>query len=368
VKLIIGLIYIPMTLYFLDMLTPTEVEQLRNSGKGGLTHPVARLALAKGSNQVGTNTQAAARRLLRTDPAWLSGLKQRLMDTTDFSNASSALGEIRAYGALLETSMTVRPHPVVAGKNVVPEFEVEAEDGAAIVEVHSRQLDHAQVRAIAQKYKALEAKVKAKRAATPRKGTVTTSVVEVIPFGAPDPTKSGDSVLTNVISRVCSIKSNEKQSNSEKPFVLWLDLQDPTVWPLPISDEQLAPLYTEIRDGAVGTGGLWFALYGRENDPMIEMRSCDYREIPMLHDGRFALTKRVSAVVYSLPATTVLMEHPSPTCPIPPRFRASLLKLPFFALDRSVCEWKPGIVTSYLDFQRNMVSAAAKALVAFNPT
>lgn len=356
-----------MTSDFLGILTPNEIEQLRNSLKDGLTHPVARLALAEGLNQVATNTREAARCLLQKDPTWLSGLKQRLTDTTDFSNASSALGEIRAYSALLETAMTVVPGPAVTGKNVIPEFEVNAGDGSVIVEVHSRQLDGAQAQAIAQNHKALEEKVKAKRAANPGKGTVTTSVMEVIPFGAPDPKKSGDSVLTNVISRVCSIKSNEKQSDSEKPFVLWLDLQDPTVWPLPISDEQLAPLYTAIRDGAVGTGGLWFALHGRKNDPMIEMQGCDYREIPMLHDGRFAQTKRVSAVVYSLPDKTVLMEHPSPAYPIPPGCRASLLKLPFFALDRSVCEWKPGIVTSYLDFQRKMVAAAAKALVAFNP-
>jgi hypothetical protein len=100
---------------------------------------------------------------------------------------------------------------------------------------------------------------------------------------------------------------------------------------------------------------------------MLEMRGLDYREIAMLHDGRFALTEGVSAVVYSLPSLTVLMEHPSPALPIPAGIRASLLKAPFFGLDRSVSEWKPGLVQSYLRFQREMVAATAKALVASNP-
>jgi hypothetical protein len=157
------------------------------------------------------------------------------------------------------------------------------------------------------------------------------------------------------------------QSDPEKPFLLWLDLQDPTVWPLPISDEQLAPLYTESRDGAVGSGALWFALYGRKGDPMMEMEGCDYHEIAMLHGGRFEQTKNLSGVVYALPRRTVLMEHPSPDRPIPPNFRASLLKLPFFALDRSICEWEPGLIQSYLAHQRRMVTAAARALTSFNP-
>ena len=107
----------------------------------------------------------------------------------------------------------------------------------------------------------------------------------------------------------------------EEPFVLWLDLQDTTVWGVSIPEQQLSPLYSEFRSEGVCSGALWFALYGRKGDPMIEMRGCDYRQIAMLHDGRFAL----SAVVYSLPHGTVLMEHPAAARPLPPRFRASML-------------------------------------------
>jgi hypothetical protein len=99
----------------------------------------------------------------------------------------------------------------------------------------------------------------------------------------------------------------------------------------------------------------------------IEMQGCDYRQIAMLHPGRFALSTKISAVVYSLPKATVLMEHPAPARFLPARFRASMLKAPFFRLEFSLCEWKPGLVKSQMYAAHDMVSTAAKALLAFNP-
>jgi hypothetical protein len=351
---------------FLGHLSAYEIERLRASVCDGQRHPVAALALADGPDQVKTNTERAARAISRVNDAWLAAIKSRLVDTTDFTNASSALGEIRAYGALLEAGLTVKTGPAVTGKRVVPEFEVDAGDGPIVIEVHSRQLAGEQAQALRTHHKQLRDSLEAAKKANPGKALVATSAIDVTPLGAPNPEKPDDSVLTNAISRICSIKATERQSDSTKAFVLWLDLQDPTVWGVPIFDEQLAPLWTE-QAGKVGSGALWFALYGRKGDPMIEMRSCDYREIAMLHDGRFEKTSQLSAVVFSLPSLTVLMEHPAPTFPLPPALRASLLRLPFFGLDRSVCEWKPGLVRSHIDVQHEAVAAAAKALAASNP-
>lgn len=351
---------------FLGHISEDEIARLRGSARNGLRHSVAALALAEGPNQVKTNTEQAARAISRVNNPWLEAIKPRLVDTTDFTNASSALGEIRAYGALLEAGLTIKPGPTVTGKKVVSEFEVDAGDGSVIVEVHSRQMDGQQAQALAAYHKQRRDSIEVAKEANPGKAFVGTSAIDVTPLGAPNPEKAGDSVLTNAISRICAIKANERQSDPTKAFVLWLDLQDPTVWGLPISDKQLAPLWTS-HDGHVESGALWYALYGRKGDPMMEMRGCDYREIAMLHDGRFETTNRLSAVVYSLPSLTVVMEHPSPALSIPTALRSSMLRLPFFGLDRSVCEWKPGLAQSYLDVQPEMVAAAAKALVASNP-
>jgi hypothetical protein len=355
---------------YLGVVTPVEIERLHKSLAPGARHPLIVLAKAQKPHQVATNTEKSARSILRKNQDWLKNLKPRLVSTSDTTSSSSALGEIRGYGALLETAMAVKTNPTVPGKKVVPEFEVDAGDGAVIVEVHSRQLDPEQAKAIAehqQRYRA-EHKIAVEEARKAgKKGLVTSASIGVIPLGAPDRRKAGDSVLTNAISRICNIKKEEKQIDPSKPFVLWLDLQDPVVWGPSIAEQQFAPIYSEPKDGQVGTGALWFALYGRKGDPMVEMQGSDYRQVSMLHDGRFALSAKISAVVYSLPRATILMEHPDPAISLPPHFRASLLKLPFFGLDRSVCEWKPGLVASYLTFQRTMVAETAKALVALNP-
>ena len=235
---------------YLGVVSPQEIEQLQKSLKPGARHALLALALDDSQHQVGANTETAARAIFPNNEVWLRALKPRLLDNTDTANASNALGEIRAYGSLLETTMSVNPAPAVPSKKVQPEFEVNAGDGPAIVEVHSRQLDPTQAKALQQFH--LDQRQKhqeavAKDNATGKRQTITTGAIGIIPFGAPNPEKPGDSVLTNVISRVCGIKNSDKQVDSAKPFILWLDLQDPLVWGyLSISNGQLVPFACNV--------------------------------------------------------------------------------------------------------------------------
>jgi hypothetical protein len=93
----------------------------------------------------------------------------------------------------------------------------------------------------------------------------------------------------------------------------------------------------------------------------------------MAHEGRFFQTMkshgnptRVSAVVFSIPQATLLMENPNAERPLPPNVRAALLKLPRFRLDRSIMEWSPGLVSHCLEFHRLNIQSAETALKAFN--
>ena len=356
---------------YLGIITDNEIQDIQKATPRGESHPLLALALSNPKNQVAHNTEIAAQLIEQKNAAWLTSIKARLLDTTKRSNSSSALGELRAHGALLETWMTVVPEPAVPGKRVVPEFEVDAGDGKVIVEVHSRQLDNAELETLKQHRDDLNQRADAAKTSG---GAIVTGITEITPFGAPNPNKPGDSIHTNAVSRIAAIKKEEKQIDPNKPFVLWLDLQDPTVWGyMTIAEEQMAPLYTEARGGSVGSGALWFALYGRKDDVMIESWGYSYKKIEMLHDGRFYQTirdhggpTRISAVVYSLPRATVLMENPSPALGLPPRFRASLLKAPFFRLDLSICEWSSGLVKARVDQERKVVEATAEALSNFN--
>lgn len=367
---------------YLGIITPQDIQVLRRLRRPGVTHPLVMLALgheqAERHRLTAHNTESAACLIKEKDPKWLNALKSRLVADDDFTHASSALGEIRAYGALLETGMNVAPAPSVQGSNVSPEFEIDNGDGRVIVEVHSRQLDEKQSQSLdvnaVELQKRHKEEVEKARAAGEVKNVLTMGEVEVFPTGAPDPAREGDSVLTNTISRIAAIKQNEKQVDPNKPFILWLDLQDQAVWGVPPSEELFSPLYSEGIEGYVGSGPFWFALYALKGDPLIESRGYDYRSMPMAHDGRFEMTmkahggkSRVSAVIYSLPYATFLMENPNPTQPIPPRVRATLLKLPRFRLDRSIVEWKPGLVARHIAAQRQSVLAAAAALGGFDP-
>lgn len=338
-------------------------------------HPLRALALSNPPSQVSSNTELAAKLIAEKNPSWLTAIKTRLVDTTDSANASSALGEIRAYGALLETWMNITPGPAVPGSNVSPEFEVSHGDGAVIVEVHSRQLDSDQVDVLNNHRQELDARhaVNVQQAlSSGRKGSVvTTGVVEVFPYGAPTPGKAGDAVTTNAISRIASVKGKEHQIDPAKPFVLWLDLQDETVWGIPVADENFSPAYSQMNEGYVDAGIFWNALYGRKGDPLLLSKGYNYDSMPLAHEGRFYQTikggpSRVSAFIFSLPRATVLMENPNAPHPLPPKFRAAILKLPFFRLDISLIDWEPGVVSSLITAQRRALVAAEGALKAFD--
>jgi hypothetical protein len=273
--------------------------------------------------------------------------------------------------------MEVQPSPQVREKAVSPEFEVDAKDGKVIVEVHSRHLDKDQLDRTEQYYAGIlarQAEAVAKAEAAGKKGYVSTSgIIGIFPTGEPEADKAGDSLLCNTISRIAAVKESEHQVDQSKPFVLWLDLQDVDVWGPDISPEMtLMPLYSE-REGVVGGGAFWFALYGRKEGPLLESRGYQYRSTLMQHEGRFRQTMkshggptRVSAVVFSLPRATVLMEHPCAIHPLPPRFRAAMLKAPRFRLDLSLIEWQPGLVGEIIEVQHHLVNAAVKALEAFD--
>ena len=324
---------------YLGIISKTELERLP------VGHPFRSVASAGDDNQVSANTRLAARAILLKNPQWLASVKSRLLDVTDRTNASSALGEIRAYGALLETWMDIKPGPTVTNSNVSPEFEAEHGDGPVIVEVHSRQLDTDQVEALSKHHQALEAQhannVRQAREERKQGNVVTSGATVVHPYGAPKVGKAGDTVATNAISRVASVKGKEHQIDPSKPFVLWLDLQDVIVWGLSVSEDHFSPAYTESKEGYVDPGVFWSALYGRKGDPLLVSKEYRYSSMPLTHEGRFYQTikggpSRVSAFVFALPRAIVLMENPDAPCPLTPKFRAAMLKAPFFRMDLSL--------------------------------
>ena len=364
------------SIYF-GIISEADVEKVRQHRVSGRIHPLLDLIARKGERSWYV-TENAARLIYRHNPDWLKELKARLLATDDYTHASSALGEMRAYGALLETWMNVSPGPKVPYSKASPEFGVDNGDGDVIVEVHTRQLDNAEADGLKKHQEELRLAHKEAVAQVQSKGgtknVVTIGEKEVFPTGAPNPEKKGDTWVTNTISRIASIKEKEHQIDPERPFVLWLDLQDYSVWGFALNLEFFRPLFSEGRDGFINSGPLWFALYGKKGDPLLYSRGFDYRSLPLAHDGRFyqTMTKshgeptRISAVVYSTVGATMVMENPNAVRPLPEKFRAALMKVPDFRLDLSIMEWDPGLVSLTIEQDRKMVVAADKSLLKFD--
>ena len=251
---------------------------------------------AGNDNQVAMNTLTAFKFVNSSDKQWLSSLKSRMMEIKDYSTSSAALGELRAYGYLLEAGVKVKPVPCQRGIGT-PEFECSFNGNQFIVEVHSKQMNNEETRAY-QEFKKEEA------TAPFRMHTIT-------PFGKPDANKPGDTVCLNAISKICATKQRGHQLSEEIPSIIWLDYQD-EVWDMLLTRENLHPLRS-FR-GEFVSGEIWYAFYGWKGAPVFESHGLEEKigqppEI-MQHDGRFRMSQELSSVIISLPRITSILENP----------------------------------------------------------
>jgi hypothetical protein len=355
----------PLNSPFEKVVTEEEIQALRalRSAQQGRTHPLVSVALHPGygqyPDQIATNTCRALGHVLRKFPIWVRNLRGRLLDQEDWSAAESALAEIRACGALLEAGFPVS----LGGKNLETgaqaEFHIKLDHQEVILEVWTRNLSKEQSAGIASQLE---------RSSVTRvfEGqAVTSSEAAIAPFGSPDPKKPGDSILSNVISRIASIKASEHQAHAKKPFVVWVDLQSNESMLFDYS-HQLQPL--TCWHGAVSSGGYWYGLYGRKGDVILEGGGGMTRRNIMQHEGRyFQVMKhgdptRVSAFIFSSPKTTALMENPEPANTISPSFRKRALNLPWFEMDLSLMNWSDGLVKEMVRIQREYIASVVAAM------
>ena len=350
---------------FDEVVTDAEIEALRalytqHTG----AYPLVSVALHPGApqqpSQIADNTCRALRHVLRKFPSWTRDLRPRLLDAKDWTNAESALAEIRACGALVEAGFPVQLGTKNTASGAKPEFHVSMDGVETVVEVWTRNLS-----------KEERERIKAQQTTTSRTeqvngGTITTSVAAVAPFGAPNPSKKGDSVLTNIISRIAAIKEREHQAHDRRPFVLWIDLQGEGSLVFDYS-HHLQPLMSW--NGTVQSGAYWHALYGRKGDVLLESGGGRIRTNVMLHEGRYYQQMkehdgptRISGCIFSSPKTTVIMEHPAAAFPLAASFRKQLIHLPWFEIGLSLANWSEHLVERTVRVQRDLVLAVIQAL------
>lgn len=318
-----------------------EIKKIENTTIKDRWHPVKRLLHSRARSgrdeRVIFNTDIALRHILEHHEKWLMSLKPRLLNVKDYSTPSGALGEIRAFGYLLRTGVSVNP----VGK-AGSDFLLSEGEEKAFVEVHSRQSNPDEAKALEDFYHKILINIDSHAKANQgsyflQHGTV--------PLGRPKicETKGGETrretITENAISKLASIKATEHQMSPDETSILWLDFQD-EIWDSLDTRDRVLPLRTH--NNAFQSGELWYAFYGWKDAPIYEEFRLDMLLGPVVnmgHDGRFRQDTKLDAVIISFSGDTIILENPYSQKPIKPWLWKWLVLLPRFNFEMSYTNW-----------------------------
>ena len=149
-----------------------------------------------------------------------------LLDRQDLNNASAALAEVRAYGGLLKAGFHVEP--ISASDTPTPDFLAELNSQMLVVEVAAKHQDRQQDELQGNIHDAIQGRKPLPQGIEHHVHDGTNAMIEMVvstyqPGGAPDSEKPNDSVQANLISKICSIKDEERQIPEDLPAILIID-------------------------------------------------------------------------------------------------------------------------------------------------
>ncbi len=351
-----------------SQFTKSEIESIYKTEIKDRQHPLKRLLFPKNDKdlQVVANTERALKYILMKDKPWFEKMKKgrkgkppKLLNTKHYSSSSSALGEIRAYGYLLESTTLVKSVPKKSSPT--PDFVVKENSEEIWVEVYSKQLHGEESRDLAEFYNEM---TKLKEG---RKGIIGEHFVR--PFGKPN---RGENIAEKVISVLASIKESEKQASEENTSILWLDFQD-EIWNLGIGVDSVLPVSSG--NGKFFAGEFWYAFYGWEGAPIFERQTTEIRhEIPpiqMRGDGRFrqntkfdtVIISLFDAVIISLPRNTIIFENPYSEKPVKSWLWEKLVHLPWFNFEYSYLNWPKENLKQRIKIQEEILKALSRKAI-----
>ena len=244
--------------------------------------------------------------LMSEHSEWLVSRLARCLQIEDFSFSASALGEVRAGGALLQGGFWV--HPIAESSTKTCDFQISYNGLEAYVEVATKQMSGTTVDYLNSSSDSREK--------------------SICPGGAPDPDKDGETIGENVGHKFASIKPKAKQVPTGSVALLWVDVQDQDWWPADITDTKPVVSF----NGEFYSGGIWHGFYGSKGTPLFERQSTEERikaeQYTQSYPGLFSQHDRWSAAVLSFRNGTIVFEHPSPAIPMPECLVKQLLTLP----------------------------------------
>lgn len=288
---------------------------------GTTLHPLLSLILGtdKHTESVAHNTDRCLNRILEENSRWAGAKINIILQDHDYSNVSACLGEIRAYGALLNVW-----NAAIKANSAGSDFDFEVDGNSFIVEVNTPQ------------YTGNEHIIQHGINSTPR-GVIRET--EVIPFGLPERDK--DNVKGEAISKLAAIKAKERQFKTSSVNILWLDFHDPSLWPFGFGLEEFIPV-TSYRE-EISSGIAWNAFYAKVGTNIYDRFSA-YGASPVIYqmeyDGRFwKHDSKIDFVLADTSAGKIVYQSLTRSSSIPPTFFHQLFKLDSFRLELCWLDW-----------------------------
>jgi len=128
------------------------------------------------------------------------------------------------------------------------------------------------------------------------------------PFGLPQRPK--DNTQYEAVSKFSGIKECKegKQFSKDAISILWIDLNDPTIFPFSLA-EQCQPILTF--NGKITSGAFWYAFYGKKGDWIYNdfgFSLCN--AVKMEFDGRFKRGTLIDFVIFDAFTEKYLFQNP----------------------------------------------------------
>ena len=311
------------------------------------------------ASQTFTNTTRSLRIITRCEnkdkyKSWLADKLAQACDTTNYENASAALGEIRALGSLLYGFREV--DVIQESKEKTTDFVIVVDGTEIYIEVTTKQMNKEEA-------KALE---KFNHEPPPEKTEPVFSREHVIsPAGKAKKMEDGkyETTAENVASKIANLKAGSKQVREGSICVLWIDMQDEDWWGT--SGDNAFPITSW--NGALTTVGIWYSFYGKKGTPLFD-NYCPFYG-PGIHvqtmrfNGKFFQNdNRFCGAALNFGRSLVFYDDPNAKHPIPDRFWFSAVELPWFNYERSIIRWPAGlgVLEKQIEMQRNILDAFGK--------
>jgi hypothetical protein len=281
----------------------------RNHSRG---HPVTILCSAQDGHisSIASQTEQALHTVSKSHGEWYKTKVKTIVRERDTRNVRGALGEVRALGSAV----------LGWGASVAPQ-----KSGADfIVTVGSRKLfiEVATVLGRTEKATTIQGQWSQGERVRFRE-------VSYAPFGQPRADRAHERIQGNAVSWLAAIKDEEHQAGSIGPTVLWLDLNDPETFPLPLGLDQTQPLIGGGRE--IVSGVLWWANYGKKRDRIFDslpIDAPDSRYYALEFPGRFERHSRFAGVIHSENGVHAVLENHRLLKGLTISDRLNLLKLP----------------------------------------